>query len=64
MQELHYCAGAAELSESAFSSEGLAVSLGRATDGQAKATVTPEGSPPTFFLCVRVKERAVLVVPT
>ena len=47
--------GAAELKESAFSSEGLAVSLGRTTDGKAKATVTPDGAPPSFFLRVRVK---------
>jgi hypothetical protein len=35
--------GATELDESAFSSEGLAVSLNRTADGKAKATVTPEG---------------------
>ena len=47
--------GAAELKESAFSSEGLTVSLDRTDDGKAKATVTPEGSPPVFFLRVKVK---------
>lgn len=47
--------GAAELSKSAFSPEGLTVSLGRTADGKAKATVTPNGAPPAFFL--RVKAR-------
>ena len=47
--------GAAELKESAFSSEGLTVSFGRTTNGKAKATVTPEGSPASFFLRVKVK---------
>lgn len=47
--------GAAELDESAFSSEGLTVSLGRTDDGKSKATVTPDGAPPAFFLRVRVK---------
>ena len=47
--------GAAELSESAFSSEGLSVTLERTADGKAKATVTPGGAPPAFFLRVRVK---------
>ena len=52
MQELHYCAGAAELKEPAFLPEGLAVTLERTTDGKAKATVTPEGSPASFsFRC-------------
>lgn len=55
MQELHYCAGAVELKEPAFSSEGLTVGFDRTTDGKAKATVTPEGSPPSFFLRVKVK---------
>lgn len=35
--------GAVKLDESAFSPEGLAVSLNRTADGKAKATVTPEG---------------------
>lgn len=47
--------GAAELKESAFSSEGLTVSLDRTDDGNAKATVAPEGSPSAFFLRVKVK---------
>ena len=47
--------GATELNESVFSSEGLSFSLERTTDGKAKATVTPVGSPPTFFLRVKVK---------
>jgi len=47
--------GAAELNESAFSSEGLIFSLQRTADGKAKATVTPVGSPPSFFLRVKVK---------
>ena len=47
--------GAAELKEAAFSSDGLTVILGRTADGKAKANVTPEGSPPVFFLRVRVK---------
>ena len=34
--------GAAELNESAFSSEGLTVTLQRTADGKAKATVTPK----------------------
>ena len=47
--------GAAELNESAFSPEGLVVSLERTADGKVKATVTPEGSPTSFFLRVKVK---------
>ena len=47
--------GAAELDESAFSSDGLTVSLDRTADGKVKVTVVPEGSPTTFFLRVRVK---------
>ena len=47
--------GAAELSESAFSSEGLAVSLNRTAGGKAKATVTPEGAAASFFLRVKVR---------
>ena len=47
--------GAAELNESVFSSEGLSVTLERTTDGKAKATVTPDGAPSSFFLRVRVK---------
>ena len=47
--------GAAELNESVFSSEGLSVTLERTADGKAKATVTPVGAPPLFFLRVKVK---------
>ena len=47
--------GAAELDESAFSSEGLTITLQRTADGKAKATVTPDGTPPSFFLRVKVK---------
>ena len=47
--------GAAELDESAFSSEGLTVSFDRTADGKVKATATPEGSPAAFFLRVKVK---------
>ena len=41
--------GAAKLDESAFSSEGLTVSLGRTADGKVKATVAPEGAPGSCF---------------
>ena len=47
--------GAAELNESAFSSEELSVTLERTVDGKAKATVTPDCAPSAFFLRVRVK---------
>ena len=47
--------GAAELSESAFSSDGLTVSILRTADGKVKAAVTPDGAPPAFFLRVRVR---------
>ena len=47
--------GATELNESAFSSEGLSVSLERTADGKVKATVTPDGAPPAFFLRARVE---------
>ena len=47
--------GATELDESAFSPEGLTVSFERTADGKVKANVTPEGSPTSFFLRVRVK---------
>jgi len=47
--------GATELNESAFSSEGLSLVLQRTADGKSKATVTPNGTPPTFFLRVKVK---------
>ena len=47
--------GATELNESAFSSEGLAFILQRTGDGKIKATVTPAGSPPWFFIRVKVK---------
>ena len=47
--------GAPVLDESAFTSEGLFVTLERTADGKVKATVVPEGTPPTFFLRVKVK---------
>ena len=47
--------GATELKESAFSSEGLAFTLERTADGKAKATIAPAGSPPSFFLRVKMK---------
>lgn len=47
--------GAVELNESKFSSDGLIVTLERTATGKLKATVTPEGSPTSFFLRVRVK---------
>jgi hypothetical protein len=47
--------GATVLDESAFSSDGLTVTLERTADGKAKATITPEGSPSAFFLRVKVK---------
>ena len=48
-------AGATELRESAFSSEGLTVTLERTNEGKTKATVAPDGAPPAFFLRVRLK---------
>ena len=47
--------GATELNESAFSVEGLNVTLERTADGKAKAIVTPQGSPAAFFVRVKVK---------
>ncbi|MBR4654691.1 MAG: hypothetical protein IKO72_15150 [Kiritimatiellae bacterium] len=47
--------GAAELNESVFSSDNVMVTLERTIDGKAKATVTPNGTPPMFFLRVKVK---------
>ena len=47
--------GATELNESAFSSDGLIFTLQRTSDGKAKATVTPVGSPRSFFLRVKIK---------
>ena len=47
--------GATELNESAFSSEGLTVTIQRTTDGKAKVIVAPVGSPSSFFMRVRVK---------
>ena len=47
--------GATKLNESAFSSDGLSVSLERTADGKVKATVMPDGAPPAFFLRMRVK---------
>ena len=43
------------LNESAFSSEGLTVTLQRTADGKVKAVVTPDGTPPAFFMRVKVK---------
>ena len=47
--------GAAELKEPTFSSEGLSVTLLRTADGKVKAIVAPDGTPPAFFLRVKVK---------
>ena len=47
--------GVAELNESAFSSDGLTVSISRTADGKVKAAVAPNGSPAAFFLRVKVK---------
>ena len=47
--------GATELKESLFLPEGLTVTLERTADGKTKATVTPGGAPPAFFLRVKVK---------
>lgn len=47
--------GATELRESAFSSEGLTVTLERTNEGKAKATVVPNGALPAFFMRVSVK---------
>ena len=47
--------GATVLNDSAFSSDGLSVSISRTTGGKAKATVTPEGSPASFFLRMTMK---------
>lgn len=47
--------GAMEFDESAFSTERISFSLQRTTDGKAKATVTPVGSPSLFFMRVKVK---------
>ena len=55
LAEVRGVEGAAELNESAFSSDGLIVTLRRTANGKAKATVTPNGTPPAFFLRVRVK---------
>ena len=47
--------GATELNESAFSSEGLNVTLERTASGKVKAVVTPQGSPAAFFVRVKVR---------
>lgn len=47
--------GTTELGDSAFSDKGLSFNLQRTSDGKVKATVTPVGSPPSFFLRVKVK---------
>ena len=55
LAEVFCVEGATELSEAAFSSNGLSVTLRRTADGKAKATVVPDGAPPAFFLRVKVK---------
>jgi len=47
--------GSTELNESEFSSDGISSTLQRTADGKAKATVMPDGAPPSFFLRVKVK---------
>jgi len=47
--------GATELDESEFSTDGFSFILQRTADGKAQAIVTPVGSPPSFFLRVKVK---------
>ena len=47
--------GSAALDGSPFTSDWLTVSLERTADGKAKATVTPDGMPSSFFLRVKVK---------
>ena len=47
--------GATELNDSAFSSDGLSFTFQRTVDGKTKATVSPVGSPPKFFLRVKIK---------
>ena len=47
--------GATELDESEFSSDGFSFYLQRTAAGKVKVTVTPEGSPASFFLRVRVE---------
>ena len=47
--------GATELNESAFLSDSLTVTLEHTANGKIKATVTPAGLPPAFFLRVKVK---------
>ena len=47
--------GSVALDGSPFTSDGLTASLERTADGKAKATVTPDETPPTFFLRIRVK---------
>ena len=47
--------GATELNESAFSSEGLNVTLERTASGKVKAVVTPQCSPTAFFVRVKVR---------
>ena len=47
--------GATEVNDAAFSADGLTFSLQRTVDRKVKATVTPDGVPPTFFLRDKVK---------
>ena len=47
--------GATELNDTAFSTEGLSFGLERTVDGKIKAIVTPDDTPPSFFLRIKVK---------
>lgn len=47
--------GATELATSVFTSDGLSVTLERTADGKAKATVAPDGAPPSFFIRVKLR---------
>ena len=47
--------GAVELNKSTFTSECPSVTFDRTADGKAKATITPDGAPPAFFLRVKMK---------
>ena len=47
--------GSTELGQNTFSQENLAVSLVPTADGRIKASVSPKGSPSSFFIHVKVK---------
>ena len=47
--------GATELDTSAFTPEGLSITLERTADSKTKATVIPTGTPSSFFMRVKVK---------